>query len=83
MARGVHSGIEQCVCNATQALLQKYFALLPLYQGVPLETLKLKRVLFGAFPCYADAPLQPQFDRVLQVPYPQSHAYILARSFSS
>jgi len=50
-----------------EALLQKYFALLPLYQGVPLETLKLKRVLFGAFPCYADAPLQPQFDRVLQI----------------
>jgi len=34
---------------------------------VPLAQLKLRRVLFGGFPCYADAPLKTQFDRVLQV----------------
>lgn len=48
-------------------LLKRYFELLPQYQGVPLEDLKLRRVLFGAFPCIADSPLQPKFDRVLQV----------------
>jgi lycopene cyclase CruP len=37
-------------------------------QGVPLEQLKFKRVLFGAFPCYPGAsPLPPAFDRVLQI----------------
>ena len=51
-----------------QALLEKYFRLLPQYQGVPLERLNFRRVLFGGFPCYQDAPLKTQFDRVLQVP---------------
>jgi hypothetical protein len=50
-----------------QALLEKYFRLLPQYQGVPLAQLKFRRLLFGGFPCYRDAPLRPQFDRVLQV----------------
>lgn len=50
-----------------QELLEKYFRLLPRYQGVPLVQLKLRRVLFGGFPCYADSPLKTQFDRVLQV----------------
>eukprot|EP00884_Botryococcus_braunii_P016459 jgi/Botrbrau1/3497/Bobra.341_2s0027.1 len=48
-------------------LLDKYFELLPQYTGVPLSTLKVKRALFGGFPCYASTPLQTQFDRVLQV----------------
>jgi hypothetical protein len=50
-----------------QALLEKYFRLLPQYQGVPLSQLKFRRLLFGGFPCYQDAPLRPQFDRILQV----------------
>ena len=50
-----------------QQLLEKYFQLLPQYQGVPLEQLKFHRVLFGGFPSYEDAPLKPHFDRVLQV----------------
>jgi lycopene cyclase CruP len=50
-----------------QALLERYFELLPSYQGVPLADLKFKRVLFGGFPCYSAAPLQPQFDRIVQV----------------
>lgn len=50
-----------------EVLLERYFELLPEYQGVPLDRLRLKRVLFGAFPCYQDSPLLPAFDRVLQV----------------
>ncbi|KAK9841815.1 hypothetical protein WJX81_004881 [Elliptochloris bilobata] len=50
-----------------QALLDRYFELLPQYQGVPLEALRFRRVLFGAFPTYASSPLRPQFDRILQV----------------
>ena len=50
-----------------QDILNRYFTLLPQYQGVALEELKFKRVLFGGFPCYEDVPLQPGFDRVLQV----------------
>ena len=53
-----------------QALLDRYFELLPQYQGVPLEALRFRRVLFGAFPTYAASPLRPQFDRILQVPSP-------------
>ena len=52
---------------AMQALLEKYFRLLPVYQGVPLAQLKFRRLLFGGFPCYQDAPLRPHFDRILQV----------------
>ncbi|BDA41128.1 hypothetical protein COCOBI_01-7830 [Coccomyxa sp. Obi] len=50
-----------------QALLDRYFQLMPGYQGVPLSALKFQRVLFGGFPCYSNSPLQPQFDRILQV----------------
>lgn len=53
-----------------QALLEKYFRLLPQYQGVPLSQLKFRRLLFGGFPCYQDSPLQPQFDRILQARRP-------------
>jgi hypothetical protein len=35
-------------------------------QGVPLEQLHFKRVLFGGFPCYSNGPLPPAFDRVMQ-----------------
>lgn len=47
--------------------LETYFQLLPQYQGVPLESLTFKRILFGAFPCYSDGPLQPVWDRVMQI----------------
>lgn len=50
-----------------ESLLATYFRLLPQYQGVPLDSLKLKRVLFGAFPCFASSPLRSPLDRVLQV----------------
>lgn len=63
--------VFQCHVRSTllvlQALLEKYFRLLPQYQGVPLASLRFRRVLFGAFPTYASSPLQPHFDRILQV----------------
>lgn len=50
-----------------QGLLDRYFELLPGYQSCSLTDLKIKRVLFGGFPCYSQSPLQPQFDRIVQV----------------
>ena len=50
-----------------QALLERYFELLPQYQGVPLDQLTFRRVLFAGFPCYADGPLRPAFPRIVQV----------------
>ena len=50
-----------------QAMLNRFFQLLPDYAGVPLSQLKFKRVLFAGLPCYQEAPLQPQFDRIIQV----------------
>lgn len=49
-----------------QGLLDRYFELLPGYQSCSLADLKIKRVLFGGFPCYSRSPLQPQFDRIIQ-----------------
>ena len=49
-----------------QGLLDRYFELLPRYQSCSLTDLKIKRVLFGGFPCYSSSPLQPQFDRIIQ-----------------
>jgi len=57
--------------GARQALLDRYFELLPEYQGAPLDALDFRRVLFGAFPTFADSPLRPQFDRILQVQHPK------------
>ena len=53
-----------------EALLDTYFELLPEYQGEDLENLTFKRILFGGFPCYSNGPLQPAFDRVMQVRAP-------------
>ena len=50
-----------------QAMLDRYFELLPEYVGKPLEQLKFKRILFAGLPCYQDGPLQTQFDRIVQV----------------
>ncbi len=37
------------------------------YQGVKLEDIDFKRALFGFFPTYRESPLQPRFDRVIQI----------------
>ncbi len=50
-----------------QEMLERYFELLPAYQGVGLDKLQFKRVLFAGLPCYANGPLKPGFDRILQV----------------
>ncbi|GAX85016.1 hypothetical protein CEUSTIGMA_g12437.t1 [Chlamydomonas eustigma] len=50
-----------------EQLLDTYFELLPEYQGVSVDSLAFKRVLFGAFPCYSTGPLKPSWSRVLQV----------------
>lgn len=65
---------HELVVHGGQALLDRYFELLPQYQGAPLEALRFRRVLFGAFPTYAASPLRPQFDRILQVPTPLARA---------
>jgi hypothetical protein len=49
------------------AMLEEYWQLMPAYQGVDMKDLEVLRVLFGFFPTYRDSPLQPAFDRVLQV----------------
>lgn len=36
-------------------------------EGTDLDTLKIKRALFGFFPTFKDSPLQPAFNRVLQI----------------
>lgn len=52
--------------SVMQGLLDRYFELLPRYQSCSLTDLKIKRVLFGGFPCYSSSPLQPRFDRIIQ-----------------
>ena len=50
-----------------EALLDDYFTLLPQYQQVELAQLNFQRVLWGILPCYRQSPLQPQWDRIVQV----------------
>ncbi|MBD2186866.1 FAD-dependent oxidoreductase [Pseudanabaena mucicola] len=48
-------------------LMEDYLVWLPQYQGVELEKIEFKRVLFGFFPSYKQNPLQTPWDRILQV----------------
>ena len=48
-------------------IMEDYWRLLPGYQGVELDALELRRVLFGLFVSYKDSPLPIRFDRVMQV----------------
>jgi hypothetical protein len=48
-------------------MLDDYWRLMPDYQQVALEDLTIRRILFGTFPTFRSSPLQPGFDRVLQV----------------
>lgn len=50
-----------------QTLLDDYWRVMPEYQGVPLDSLQVERILFGFFPTYRNSPLAPGFDRVLQI----------------
>jgi lycopene cyclase CruP len=50
-----------------ERMLEDYWHMMPEYQGVPLDSLKPHRILYGFFPTYRDSPLKPQFDRILAV----------------
>ncbi|KAF6159123.1 hypothetical protein GIB67_032740 [Kingdonia uniflora] len=53
-------------CPKLEELLEDYWDLVPMYQGVSLDKLEIMRVLFGIFPTYRDSPLRSAFDRILQ-----------------
>ncbi|MBD2106432.1 FAD-binding oxidoreductase [Nodosilinea sp. FACHB-13] len=46
---------------------EEYWTLLPEYQGVSLEELRVQRALFGFFPCYKESPLRYPWGRTLAV----------------
>ncbi|MGF1570936.1 MAG: FAD-dependent oxidoreductase [Nodosilinea sp.] len=48
-------------------LFEDYWQLLPDYQQVSLDQLRVKRALFGFFPCYRQSPLRYGWSRVLAV----------------
>lgn len=48
-------------------IMEDYWRLLPAYQGIELDELTLKRVLFGLFVSYKDSPLPVTFDRVIHI----------------
>lgn len=48
-------------------MLDKYWELLPQYQGKNIDDLTFQRILYGCFPTYRDSPLKPTFNRILQV----------------
>lgn len=50
-----------------EAMMELYWKLMPQYQGVQLDDLVPRRILFGWFPTYRASPLPPKFPRVLQV----------------
>lgn len=48
--------------------LEDYLEALPAYQGVDIDSMRVKRVLFGFFPTYfRDSPTKVAFDRILPV----------------
>ncbi|XP_074312008.1 uncharacterized protein LOC141647636 isoform X2 [Silene latifolia] len=53
-------------CPTLEELLESYWELMPNYQGVSLDDLKIMRVVYGIFPTYCDSPLPAAFDRILQ-----------------
>ena len=48
-------------------IMEDYWRMLPAYQGVSLDYLEMKRVLFGLFTSYKDSPLPIAFDRIMQI----------------
>ena len=48
-------------------IMEDYWKLLPSYQGVSLDELTPKRVLFGLFTAHKDSPLPVKFDRIMQI----------------
>lgn len=50
-----------------ETLFEEYWALLPDYQAVDLQSLQIQRALFGVFPCYRNSPLRYPWPRMLAV----------------
>eukprot|EP00884_Botryococcus_braunii_P001077 jgi/Botrbrau1/10970/Bobra.0383s0024.1 len=50
-----------------ESMLEDYWKLMPVYQGVDLKDIQPLRILFGFFPTYRKSPLKTSFDRILQV----------------
>jgi len=54
-----------------EQMLEDYWRLLPAYQHLDeergVDQLRVERVMFGLFPSWKASPLQPGFDRVLQI----------------
>ncbi|MGB3135688.1 MAG: FAD-binding oxidoreductase [Nodosilinea sp.] len=48
-------------------LFEEYWRLLPEYQQVSLDALRVQRALFGFFPCYRQSPLRYPWGRTLAV----------------
>jgi 2-polyprenyl-6-methoxyphenol hydroxylase-like FAD-dependent oxidoreductase len=48
-------------------IIDDYWVLLPRYQGISIDNLQFKRVLYGLFPTYRNSPIKSSFNRVLQV----------------
>lgn len=48
-------------------MFDDYLDRMPQYQNVQLEDLTFRRLLYGFFPTFRASPLQPGFDRVLQI----------------
>ncbi|XP_010683954.2 uncharacterized protein LOC104898558 [Beta vulgaris subsp. vulgaris] len=53
-------------CPTLEDLLESYWELMPNYQGVTLDDLKIMRVVYGIFPTYRDSPLPAAYNRILQ-----------------
>lgn len=53
-------------CPTLEDLLESYWELMPNYQGVSLNDLKIMRVVYGIFPTYRDSPLPAAYNRILQ-----------------
>lgn len=50
-----------------RSLLEEYLAALPEYQGVDLQQLQWKRLLWGILPSYRQSPLQSPWNRILAI----------------
>ncbi len=48
-------------------LFDDYFRLLPQYQTVELDQLRIQRALFGFFPCYRQSPLRSPWSRIVAI----------------
>lgn len=52
---------------SVSSIFDDYWKLMPRYQGIELEDLQFKRILYGLFPTYRDSPIKSKFDRILAV----------------